>query len=284
MLTLAEEEGVDGGRAWSAPSQPIPDDRAFGGLLLAQAVMVAGQGLPGELVPVTLQADFLAGVPVGGRHRWRAETLGEAAGLVGRRVALFDDGDAELFTATVRLARERSDLPSYASVQPRAVAGPEGLSDLSGRYGGDRRVPAWWRIRRPVDLRHVEPPCFLEPVGQRSTEQSLWWKVRGDVVGDSLRKAAVIAYVSDMSMVEPAFRNTGTARHGVGSRILSLTHSVTFHCLPDLVDWLQMDVAVRTIAHGRALGEGQLFSGGRHVATFGQVALVKLGQLMHSKT
>lgn len=276
MLTLTKERGADGGSLWTAPDQPVPDDRVFGGLLLAQAIMVAGQGVPDGLVPVTLQADFIAGVPVSGRNRWRAETLSEAAGLVSRRVALIGDGGGELFTATVRLARERSDLPSYASHRPRAAGDPERLHDLSVRYRDEPRVPGWWRIRRPVDLRHVESPNFLEPATCRSAEQSLWWRVRGEVLGDALTTAAVIAYVSDMSMVEPAFRNTGTARHRAGSRILSLTHSLTYHQLPDLTDWMQMDVAVRTLAHGRALGEGELFLGQRHIATLGQVALVKL--------
>lgn len=276
MLTLTEERGADGGSLWTAPDQPVPDDRVFGGLLLAQAVMVAGQGVPDGLVPVTLQADFIAGVPVSGRNRWRAETLSEAAGLVSRRVTLIGDGGGELFTATVRLARERSDLPSYSSHRPRAAGDPERLDDLPARYRDEARVPRWWRIRRPVDLRHVEPPNFLEPSTCRSAEQSLWWRLRGEVLGDALTTAAVIAYVSDMSMVEPAFRNTGTARHRAGSRILSLTHSLTYHQLPDLTDWMQMDVAVRTVAHGRALGEGELFLGQRHIATLGQVALVKL--------
>lgn len=276
MLTLTEEKGGDGERLWSAPDQAVPEDRVFGGLLLAQAIIVAAHGLPGDMVPVTLQADFLAGVPVTGRNRWRAETLGEAASLVSRRVALVGDGGVELFTATVRLARERVDLPSYSSIRPRGVVGPEGLLDLSSRYADEPRIPTWWRIRRPADLRHVEPPSFLEAASSRSTEQSLWWKLRGDVVGDVLRTAAIIAYVSDMSLVEPAFRSTGTARHRDGSRILSLTHSVTYHHLPDLTDWMQMDVAVPTVTRGRALGRGEVFLGQHHVATLGQVALVKL--------
>ncbi|MFJ6132982.1 acyl-CoA thioesterase [Janibacter terrae] len=276
MLTLTAEQDEDGGEVWSAPDQPVPDDRVFGGLLLAQAVVVAGQGMAKGVAPLSLQADFLAGVPVTGRNRWRATTLGEAPSMVSRRVALVADDGAELFTATVRLGRVREDLPSYADLAPRRVAGPDGLVDLATRYGGDERIPVWWRIPRPVDLRHVEEPTFLEPSPERSSEQSLWWRLRGELADDPLRIAAVIAYVSDMSLVEPAFRSTGTSRHVAGSRILSLTHTMTFHDLPDLVDWVQMDVAVRRVAHGRALGAGEVFTGGRHVASLGQLALVKL--------
>jgi len=276
MLTLTETKGGDGETLWEAPDQPVPDDRVFGGLLLAQAIVVAGQGVSADLVPATIQADFLAGVPVSGRNRWRAETLGESASMVSRRVTLVGDDGGQLFTATVRLGRVRSDLPSYETVRPREVAGPESLVDLSVRYEGEQRIPTWWRIRRPVDLRHVEAPTFLEPAAERSPEQTLWWRARGDVVADPLRTAAVIAYVSDMSLVEPVFRNTGAGRHAEGSRILSLTHSIVYHQLPDLTDWLQMDVAVRRLSHGRGLGEGEVFAGARHIATLGQVGLVRL--------
>lgn len=276
MLTLTAEQDEDGAEVWSAPDQPVPEDRVFGGLLLAQAVVVAGQGMAKGMAPVSLQADFLAGVPVTGRNRWRATTISQAPSMVGRRVSLVGDDGSPLFTATVRLGRVREDLPSYVDLAPREVSGPDGLIDLKARYGGDERIPTWWRISRPVDLRHVEEPTFLEPSSVRSSEQSLWWRLPGELADDPLRVAAVIAYVSDMSLVEPAFRSTGTSRHVPGSRILSLTHTMTFHELPDLTDWVQMDVAVRRLAHGRALGAGEVFTGGRHVATLGQLALVKL--------
>lgn len=276
MLTLTDEGSDEGGHIWSAPDQPVPDDRVFGGLLLAQAVVAAGQDLPDGFTPVTMHADFLAGVPADGRNTWRVTVLGEAASLVSRRATLHAEDGTPLFSATVRLGRDRTDLPSYESVRPREVIGPESLIDLSVRYAGDERIPLWWRIRRPVDLRHVEVPTFLEPAPERQVEQSLWWRARGEVVGDPLRTAAVIAYVSDMSLVEPAFRRTGTSRHVPGSRILSLTHSVVYHSLPDLTDWLQMDVAVPTLAHGRGQGFGEVFAGGRHIASLAQLALVKL--------
>lgn len=276
MLTLTDDGAKGGGRLWSAPDQAVPEDRVFGGLLLAQGVVAAGQGLPDGFTPVAVHADFLSGVPTDGRNTWHVTPLGEAPSLVGRRATLVDGDGEPLFAATVRFGRERSDLPSYEVARPREVVGPESLLDLADRYSGEERVPAWWRIRRPVDLRHVETPVFLEPAAERRAEQSLWWRVRGEVVGDPLRAAAVIAYASDMSLVEPVFRGTGTARHAPGSRILSLTHSIVFHALPDLTDWMQMDVAVPRLAHGRGHGVGEVFAGGQHIASLSQLALVKL--------
>ncbi|WP_372430541.1 hypothetical protein [Janibacter melonis] len=44
--------------------------------------------------------------------------------------------------------------------------------------------------------------------------------------------ASCLAYVADMSVLEPAFRRLGSARHLAGSRILSMSHSMVFHALP----------------------------------------------------
>lgn len=277
MLTL-RPDGEEGGELLlTAPDQGQPTDRVFGGLLLAQAVAAAGHDLPAGVVPLALNADFLSGVPVTGSNTWRVRALGGGRRMATRRVSLLDEHGDVGFTATVRLGEVRADLPSYRTVTPRQVPGPDGLVPLAERYGGDERLPAWWRIRRPVDLRHVEPPTFLTPVPERASEQSLWWRLDdGEVVGDPVRTAAVMAYASDMSLIEPAFRMTGSARHAGGSRILSLTHTMAFHELVDLTGWVQMDCAVPSLAHGRALGVGEMHVAGRHVASMSQLALVKL--------
>lgn len=278
MLSLAPEEDVASGEVFLvAPDQSAPADRVFGGLLLAQGVMAAAHGLDVGFLPLVMQADFLQGVPVSGRNRWRVTTLASARSLVSRRAALIGDDGAELFAATVRLGLVRDDLDSASASVPRAVAGPDGLPDLETYFAGDESVPAWWRIPRPVQLRQVRRPVFLEPAPERSSEQTLWWRAREDVVGDPVRSAAVIAYTSDMSLLEPAYRLTGTARHAEGSRILSLTHTLVLHEHPDLTGWLQMDCSVERIARGRALGAGEVYVGDAHVASVSQVALVKLG-------
>lgn len=254
--------------------QEHPSDRVFGGLLLAQSMVAAGATVRTGHSPLSMQAEFLLGVPTDQPLHWEVEHLGDARALSTRRATLFGEQGA-LFTATSRWGLVRADLPSYNAVTPAATAGPDDLPDLEDRFGGHSQVPTWWRMRRPVWFRHVEEPPYTAP-GERGDRQTVWVRARGEVSEDRTLQAALLAYVSDMSILETAFKAVGSFRHGPGSRILSLSHSLVFHAPCDLGAWHQFDSACRTIAHGRAFATGEIFDrDGRHVASATQVGLTK---------
>lgn len=256
--------------------QRHPEDRVFGGLLLAQALVAAGRTVAAEQRVVSLQADFVAGVPTGGPLRWEVERVSDASSLSTRRSRLLDDQGNELFGALTRWARVRDDLPSYSAARPEAAPDPDGLPDLVDRFGGDDRIPPWWRLERPVHFRHVGIPPYLAPAGA-GDRLTTFLRATAPLPDDHVVRAAVVAYVTDMSVLEAGFVALNAARHAPGARILSLTHALTFHAQPDLSHWHQFDCRVESVAHGRAHGVGELFDDeGRHVATASQLGLVKL--------
>ena len=275
LYRLLQLEDDGDGAYWGAP-QTQPADRVFGGLLLAQAVVAAGRNVAGDQRPLALQAEFLRGVPTDRPLRWEVENLGDARSMSTRRATL-RGADGDLFTATSRWGTVRDDLPCHEAETPAPVARPEELPDLEDRFAGVPEVPQWWRMRRPVWFRHAEPPPYVEPVPRRDS-QTVWVRARGDVPADHTLRAALVAYVTDMSILESAFRALGGTRHGTGSRLLSLSHSLTFHRSADLSDWHQFDSRCRTVAHGRALASGEIFDqDGRHVASATQLGLTKIG-------
>lgn len=254
--------------------QVHPADRVFGGLLLAQAVMAAGATVPPVHRPLSLQAEFLLGVPTDQPLHWEVEHLGDARTMSTRRATLLGP-DGALFSATGRWGLVREDLPSYDAVRAAPVAGPDGLPDLEDRFGAVPEVPTWWRMRRPVWFRHVQDPPYTAPT-ERGDRQTAWVRARGTVPADTTVRAALLAYVTDMSILETAFRAVGSFRHGPDSRILSLSHTLVFHAPFDLSDWHQFDSTCRTIAHGRAFATGEIFDqSGRHIASATQVGLTK---------
>lgn len=272
-------------RVFCGRPQREPADRVFGGLLLAQALTAAGRTTPRAHRPLSLQAEFLQGVPTTAPLRWEVDPLAESPSMSVRRVTLRSAGPgddsgpaagAELFTAISRWGLVRDDLSFYADTTPLPVPRPETLPDLEERFAGDERVPAWWRLRRPVQFRHTEPPPYTAPVMPARNTQSVWLRARGELPDDPVVRAAVLAYVTDMSILESAFRAVSSTRHGARSRLLSLSHTLAFHEPADLSTWHQFDSACRTVAHGRALGVGEIFDDtGRHLASATQLGLVK---------
>ncbi|MER7606216.1 acyl-CoA thioesterase domain-containing protein [Nocardioides sp. NPDC127503] len=144
---------------WIGQPQQHPAGRLFGGLLLAQALVAAGRGVGADQRIISLQADFVGGVPTDRPLHWEVTVVSDAPSLATRRSRLLDDAGEELFGAVTRWATVRADLPSHSSLRPRPAPDPETLPDLADRFGSDERIPPWWRLHRPVHFRHaVAPP------------------------------------------------------------------------------------------------------------------------------
>ena len=264
---------------WVGKPQEIPRERMFGGLLLGQALVAASRTVPEDQRIVSLQADFIAGVPTDRPLVWDVTRLSDGRSLSTRLSTLLGENGEMLFSATTRWAAIRDDLPSYGSARPLKAPDPEDLSDLADVRHADRTIPLWWRIERPVHFRQV-----WSSSDETSGAQTSFFRSTSQLPDDPAMRAAVFAYATDMSMLEPAFPALGVDRHAGGARILSLTHAVTFHCEPDPSTWHQVDCTVDVISHGRALGIGKVFDAkDRYVATVSQFGLIRIPNVAKGK-
>src|SRR5699024_3194205 len=145
----------------------------------------------------------------------------------------------QLFTALTRCGQTRSDLPSYSHAAPHTtINAPEELPSLQDLFEDDERIPLWWRMTRPLNAHPASVPPYVEQV-EPGTTQSTVLRPHGQVPDDPVIQAALAGYVTDMSILGPAFRATGALRHALDSRLLTLTHTLTFHELPNWDSWLQ---------------------------------------------
>ena len=262
---------------WVGHPQNLPEGRSFGGLLLAQALLAAGRTVPKGQQVVSQQSDFIAAVPTDRPLRWEVTRLGESPSLSTRHSRLVDAAGATLFASTTRWAVDRDDLPSYDVVRRMPAPDPESLAELHDHFSHIPQVPAWWRARRPVNVRHVAPPSYTESRSGTDEQTVFFRSLEPLPADDPTLHAAVAAYVSDMCLVEPAFSALGEARHAPGGLILSLTHTLTFHRPLDISDWTQCDCRVRIVAHGRAEGRSDLFGAdGQLAVSASQLALVRM--------
>ncbi len=124
---------------------------------------------------------------------------------------------------------------------------------------------------KPVDLDHYFSREKLEP------RQNNWVRVREPVPADRRIQAAVLAYVSDMTLLD-----TSTFAHG---RILadpdiqaaSLDHAMWFHRPDPLDDWLLYTQDSPSTSGSRGFTRGALYSRkGTLVASVAQEGLIRL--------
>lgn len=128
----------------------------------------------------------------------------------------------------------------------------------------------------------LKTPPFVETVPPE-TVQTQWLRVVGPLPESPVLRAALLAYGTDMSLMEPVFRARSVQRHAPGSRILSVSHSVLFHALDEMADLLQSDAALEALAHGRGMCTGRLFNeAGVLVASTSQLGFTKLSTMPYA--
>src|SRR5699024_3908116 len=66
-----------------------------------------------------------------------------------------------------------------------------------------------WLTQRPFDIRHVDEPIFLDPPSERSGRQVVWMRTKSPIDAGRNTHAAILAYSSDFSPLEPVLRSEG---------------------------------------------------------------------------
>lgn len=101
-----------------------------------------------------------------------------------------------------------------------------------------------WFERRTIDTQDAPPARAL-----------MWWRPDGDLPDDPVLTASLVAYLSAVTLTEPAY----VARGGVGASA-QRDHSVWFHAPAALSDWLLYDRSSPSSAGPLALASGTMFN------------------------
>ncbi|GAA4884213.1 acyl-CoA thioesterase II [Saccharopolyspora cebuensis] len=274
LLDLAEP----GGDRFLGRTQPLPAQRLFGGLLLAQSIAAAGRTVPEGRPVHSMHGLFVRAAVPTDLVEYSVERIRDGGATSARRVIARQDG-AEVFSATVSFQRAREGLRHQAHCPP--ATSPEDLLPLHERFAAsDVPVPEWWRRPRAIELRHVDDPPYPPPV--RATEASrhlVWMRAPEKLPDDPLLHACALAYASDMTLLEPVFLLHGVDRHATDVRLASLDHAMWFHDDLRADEWLLYDQDCPVAGGGRVLGRGAVFDrAGRQVATVAQEGLLSLSR------
>lgn len=230
---------------------PAPANHILGGHISAQALLAASLTAPGR-VPHSVHTYFLR--PGDSREPVHFEVvdLQEGRTFSARRVTARQNGQV-LLEAMSSFKRRGGD-PAPVVYQPPMpdVDAPDSLPDSP------------WAVPiaslRWFDRRVVRPATRVDP------RSRMWWRPGGDVGDDPVLAAALVAYLSAVTLTEPAF----AARGGLVETV-QRDHSVWFHVAADLSDWLFYDQLSPSSADSLALCRGTMFNrDGGLVCTVGQ--------------
>ncbi len=277
----AESElGESDASVFVGQSQKQPHGRVFGGQVLAQSVMaagrtVAGVGDGGPRPIHSLHGYFVR--PGDDSHpiRFAVERIRDGNSFSTRRVHAIQYGKPIL--SMIASFQEQADGLDHQDSMP-AAPDPESLPSAQDLLAGsDDPVARGFAQARPIDLRHVEGNIYFTPGRQRAARQSVWLKTVGRLPDDPLIHAAVLAYASDYSLLEPVIRRHGVAWSDPRLRPASLDHAMWFHRPARADEWVLYTEESPSAQGGRGLAIGRMFAAdGRLVATVAQEGMLRL--------
>ncbi len=259
-------------------SQKMPHGRVFGGQVLAQAVVAAGRTVAdvGQDAPRpihSLHGYFVR--PGDDNHpiRFAVDEIRDGRSFSTRRVQAIQYGQPILsmiasFQEPAGGLDHQESMPAAPEPEglpPEHVVEPEGLVRRS------------YLRPRPVDLRHVEGPITVTPGRQLASRQSVWLRTIGPLPDDPLLHAAVLAYASDYSLLEPVIRRHGLSWSDPRLRPASLDHAMWFHRPARADEWVLYTQSSPSAQGGRGLAFGRMFTAdGRLVASAAQEGMLRI--------
>ena len=233
--------------------------RVFGGQVLGQALVAAGRTVDGRVCH-SFHAYFLrAGdpkVPI----LYEVDRSRDGASFTARRVVAIQHGRqifnlAASFQVEEKGYEHQFDMPS--------VSAPETLIDEHTlRLRDIDKLPAEareWALRpRPIEIRPVEPRGFPDR-GKHAPYDNIWIKATGPVPDDVIVQQAVLAYASDMSLLDTSLLPHGVDWHS-GIQMASLDHAMWFHHRFRVDDWLLYAQESPSASGARGFNRGAIFS------------------------
>jgi len=215
--------------------------RTFGGLVIAQAAMAAARTVENRPIH-SLHGYFI--LP-GDSHKpivYQVERIRDGGSFSTRRCVAIQDGQTIFFlSASFHVAEEGF---SHQTPMPD-VPDPDqlpSLQDIVQQYG--ETLPPWVRLYldrdRPVELRPVDLGRYL-PMKKgetRPAQQKAWLRAPQKLPDDPAIHRAVLAYMSDMTLLDTSLVSHGTTVFNPGIQAASLDHALWFHRPFRADDWL----------------------------------------------
>jgi acyl-CoA thioesterase II len=227
---------------------PAPDNHILGGHLGAQALMAAGRTALGRS-PHSVHTYFLRPGDASRPVDFEVVDLQEGRRFSARRVTARQDGAVLLESmSSFKVPGGTPDI-EYQPPMP-ATPKPEQLPYVPPHFAESADVTQgqWaslrWFERRVVDAERLPP-----------ARSRIWWRPDGTVPRDPMLQAGLVAYLSAVTLTEPAF-----AARPVFGVSAQRDHSVWFHGPADLNDWLLYDQSSPSSADCLALAAGAMFN------------------------
>jgi len=253
--------------------------RVFGGQVIGQA-LVAVERTVEEMRAHSLHGYFMRpgdpSVPI----IYEVDRIRDGRSFATRRVVAIQHGQA-IFSMSVSFHKIETGFDHQFDMPE--VPAPEDLpseAELREKYIDlvPENVRRYWQRARPIEMRPVDLTHFvskekLPPV------QNVWVKATGDLPEDVALHQCVLAYASDMTLLDTSLFAHGRSVFNQDLQLASLDHAMWFHRPFRADEWLLYSQDSPSAAGARGFNRGSVYTrDGVLVASATQEGLIRLSR------
>lgn len=250
--------------------------RVFGGQVIGQALVAAARTVEGRLAHSLHGYFLLPGdpkVPI----IYEVDRIRDGRSFTTRRVVAIQHGQA-IFSMSASFHAEEPGF-DHAAPMP-AVPGPDSLpAEADIKQGVMPLMPdpvrAYYERERPIELKPVEFARYTTraPMEPRF---NLWLRTTGRLPDDPALHQAVLAYASDMTLLDASLVPHGRTVFERSIQAASLDHALWFHRPFRMDDWLLYAQDSPSASNARGFSRGLIHAAdGTLVASVAQEGLIR---------
>jgi acyl-CoA thioesterase-2 len=251
--------------------------RVFGGHVIAQALVAAQRTVVEDRLVHSLHSYFLRPGDPKTPILYEVDRIRDGGSFTTRRVVAIQHGKA-IFSMSASFQISEPGL-EHQSAMP-AVPAPDDLPNVSELFedmfkDAPPHVVQYWLRDRPVEIRPVMLDHYmsgkkLDPV------QHVWVRANGEVPDSQPLQSAILAYLSDMTLLETSLLPHGVSVFSPNMQVASLDHAMWFHRPCRMDDWMLYTQDSPSAGGARGLSRGSLYDRqGRLIATVAQEGLIR---------
>jgi acyl-CoA thioesterase II len=234
--------------------------RVYGGLVVAQALAAACRTVE-ALLPHSLHCYFLLGGDPSMPIVYDVDRIRDGGSFSTRRVVAIQNGRA-IFALSASFHRLEEGL-SHQTRMPVAPRPHQLPSWDELRRTVFPRLPAhvrgYFERERPIELMPLDFERYIDP-GRGPGDGRCWMRARRALPADQALHRVVLAYASDMNIVEMALAPHGKSVFSADMMMASLDHAMWFHRDVKADEWLLYDLDSPSAGAARGFARGQFFA------------------------
>ncbi len=250
--------------------------RVFGGQVIAQALSAAIRTVPQERSCHSMHAYFMRPgdpkVPI----VYTVDRIRDGGSFTTRRVVAMQHG-AAIFSLSASFQRHEEGFEHQISMpdipKPDELPHGEALEEIL--TNAPSAVQRYWKRPRAIEFRPVVLDHYIS--GKKlDPYQHVWVRCRGDIGEDTVTNTVVLAYLSDMTLLDTALFAHGLSVFDERVQAASLDHAMWFHRPARVCDWMLYTQDSPSSSGGRGLTRGSLYAlDGTLIASVAQEGLIR---------